>query len=319
MGNSFLSRAFIVVWVSWLAVTTYSYVCLVRGSYCFDQKRQQQSQTPDREEKSNPEVSKKEEVEEKPNLTTEQGNYRFAWYDQIQFHRSNNQPELLKDLEDKLISLSEYLNKNKDRDLIIIGAYEKTDPLGARGGLARANSVRDILLKLGLINKNQARLSSKSDSLIYSESGSNIIGCVSFLFQKNYEGLNNLTENEFNALYEELKVDHHIYFDIGSSIMNITPQMHSYFSKLKSFLSQREHIVHIIGHTDNIGWPKRNSSLSRRRAIQVKNYLIDQGISYKLLKIKGKGSSNPIESNETEQGREKNRRVQIKLDQFKKK
>ena len=67
----------------------------------------------------------------------------------------------------------------------------------------------------------------------------------------------------------------------------------------------------INGHTDNIGDDAFNMELSINRANAVKEFLINQGVDSAILKIVGHGENNPVESNDTEKGRAKNRRVEI--------
>lgn len=69
--------------------------------------------------------------------------------------------------------------------------------------------------------------------------------------------------------------------------------------------------VQIDGHTDNIGSDSFNNELSEKRAEAVKQYLIKKGIKENLFIIKGYGSKSPIKSNDTEEGRKENRRVEI--------
>ncbi len=71
--------------------------------------------------------------------------------------------------------------------------------------------------------------------------------------------------------------------------------------------------VNIIGHTDNIGSEIDNQKLSENRAISVRDFLIDKQIKSSRLVHSGKGESQPIESNLTEEGRFQNRRVEFKL------
>lgn len=66
----------------------------------------------------------------------------------------------------------------------------------------------------------------------------------------------------------------------------------------------------IIGHTDAIDTNEYNIPLSQRRAQAVKDYLVEQGADASRLKIKGMGESDPIATNETEQGRFRNRRIE---------
>lgn len=71
--------------------------------------------------------------------------------------------------------------------------------------------------------------------------------------------------------------------------------------------------LEIIGHTDNIGDRKSNQKLSVERAKTVYSYLIAKGVSEERLSYKGMGNSVPIDTNKTEEGRSKNRRVEFKI------
>jgi len=70
-------------------------------------------------------------------------------------------------------------------------------------------------------------------------------------------------------------------------------------------------LVAIVGHTDSSGDPKYNLWLSRERAKSVAKYLISTGISEYQIRVIGRGSEEPIASNETREGRMQNRRVDI--------
>ncbi|MCI2400706.1 OmpA family protein [Aliiroseovarius subalbicans] len=69
--------------------------------------------------------------------------------------------------------------------------------------------------------------------------------------------------------------------------------------------------VEIVGHTDNIGDPGYNLSLSRRRAAAVAAVLFDNGVSAGRVVTIGRGEDQPIASNYSPQGRAQNRRVEI--------
>jgi outer membrane protein OmpA-like peptidoglycan-associated protein len=70
--------------------------------------------------------------------------------------------------------------------------------------------------------------------------------------------------------------------------------------------------VVVEGHTDAVGSDTYNQSLSERRAAAVKSYLVGQGIAASRIESRGYGESQPVADNETELGRSKNRRVEIK-------
>lgn len=73
--------------------------------------------------------------------------------------------------------------------------------------------------------------------------------------------------------------------------------------------------LQIEGHTDSSGRAEMNQKLSQRRAESVKNFLTDRGIDPARLTAVGYGSSKPLQSNETPEGRKQNRRVELKLAQ----
>lgn len=71
--------------------------------------------------------------------------------------------------------------------------------------------------------------------------------------------------------------------------------------------------VELSGHTDSRGSDTYNQSLSEKRAASVKRYLMDQGISGARMTSIGFGESQPVADNETDEGRQKNRRVELKI------
>jgi OOP family OmpA-OmpF porin len=72
----------------------------------------------------------------------------------------------------------------------------------------------------------------------------------------------------------------------------------------------------IVGHTDSLGSESFNQSLSEQRAQAVADYLIEGGIEEDRLTVKGMGESQPIASNDTAEGRAKNRRVEVEIPEF---
>ena len=71
--------------------------------------------------------------------------------------------------------------------------------------------------------------------------------------------------------------------------------------------------LQISGHTDNVGDDQKNLILSKKRAEAVKNYMITQGIDATRLYALYFGETMPIATNDTSEGRQKNRRVEMKI------
>ena len=69
----------------------------------------------------------------------------------------------------------------------------------------------------------------------------------------------------------------------------------------------------IVGHTDSVGTDAYNQSLSERRARETAAYLTTQGVASARLRTSGRGESEPVESNATDAGRQKNRRVEVAI------
>ena len=72
-------------------------------------------------------------------------------------------------------------------------------------------------------------------------------------------------------------------------------------------------MVIATGHTDNVGTDAYNQKLSERRAAAVKEYLVSKGIPASKITTIGKGESQPVATNKTAEGRQKNRRVDIEF------
>ncbi len=94
---------------------------------------------------------------------------------------------------------------------------------------------------------------------------------------------------------------------------SLTPASHEILDQVAATLRDNPHVgqIRIEGHTDHLGNDAWNQDLSERRAITVRNYLIAQGVDAKRLVAKGFGETTPIATNDTEEGRELNRRVEF--------
>lgn len=68
--------------------------------------------------------------------------------------------------------------------------------------------------------------------------------------------------------------------------------------------------IRVSGHTDNVGDPQRNQALSEARAQAVRDYLVAHGIDGGRIEAVGYGDTHPVASNDTEEGRQQNRRIE---------
>ena len=109
-----------------------------------------------------------------------------------------------------------------------------------------------------------------------------------------------------------LKLPSGISFDFNSAA--VKPEFRPVLDQVAQTLaSYQSTFVDISGHTDSIGSDAVNQRLSEQRAKAVADYLGYQGVNAARVATRGFGKTYPIASNDTEQGRAENRRVEIKL------
>lgn len=106
--------------------------------------------------------------------------------------------------------------------------------------------------------------------------------------------------------------DSGLLFDVGS--YQLRPQTRENLVKLAETLQKYEDTeVLVEGHTDDRGTEEYNMTLSENRAKSVYNQLVRQGVSSTRVTVLGYGESQPIETNNTAEGRQQNRRVEIAI------
>ncbi len=103
-----------------------------------------------------------------------------------------------------------------------------------------------------------------------------------------------------------------ILFETGSA--KLLPESYPILDRVVRILKENPGIkMEIAGHTDSRGSAKSNQILSEKRAKSVKEYLVQKGISPDRLQTVGYGETKPIASNNTKEGRRKNRRVEFRV------
>ncbi len=156
------------------------------------------------------------------------------------------------------------------------------------------------------VNKNYALNVSRKGYLFYSE---------------------NFSFKDVKASYEHpfLKDVPLQQIDTGASIVlnnvffptnkfDLSPESDAELNKLVAFMKNNPTIkIQISGHTDNVGTPDKNKILSENRAKSVYTYLIDHSIGAERLTYKGYGQTVPVATNDTPEGRQLNRRTEMKI------
>jgi OOP family OmpA-OmpF porin len=105
-----------------------------------------------------------------------------------------------------------------------------------------------------------------------------------------------------------------IEFESGKAAL--TPSGRAILDEMAAAMKKlKERRIDIIGHTDNQGLRATNQGLSQARADAVKDYLSGQGIKGDLLTTSGQGPDRPVASNDSVEGRARNRRIEFRLAQ----
>jgi OOP family OmpA-OmpF porin len=110
-----------------------------------------------------------------------------------------------------------------------------------------------------------------------------------------------------------IEINEQVHFEYNKA--NILPDSDTLLTAVAQVLKDHPEIkkISIEGHTDNKGAPAYNATLSQKRADAVMKWLVDHGIEKKRMSAKGFGQTKPIADNKTDEGREKNRRVEFKI------
>jgi OOP family OmpA-OmpF porin len=102
-----------------------------------------------------------------------------------------------------------------------------------------------------------------------------------------------------------------VLFDFNK--WDIKPEAHGLLDEVVTILKKNPELKGVIeGHTDSIGSEEYNQELSEKRARAVEKYIEEHGVDADRYTVKGYGESKPVASNDTEEGRQENRRVELK-------
>ena len=103
-----------------------------------------------------------------------------------------------------------------------------------------------------------------------------------------------------------------VHFDTDKA--SLRPDSYSELAELLDYLQRHEEIkIEIAGHTDNAGGDAHNLKLSQDRANAIVKYLMSKGIKATRLIARGYGASQPVSDNATEEGRQQNRRTEVRI------
>jgi OmpA-OmpF porin, OOP family len=103
-----------------------------------------------------------------------------------------------------------------------------------------------------------------------------------------------------------------VHFDVGKATLR--PESFPELEELVAYLKNKEDIkIEIAGHTDNVGKDADNLKLSQQRADAIRNYVLKKGIQPARVTAKGYGTAEPVADNDTDEGRQLNRRTEVRV------
>ncbi|EAS20845.1 hypothetical protein BBFL7_01736 [Flavobacteria bacterium BBFL7] len=210
-----------------------------------------------------------------------------------------------------------YLDKHPNQKFHITGLYtsdEKNNSAFTNLGEARANDVKNHLSSLGY-DTTHMEIKGKLSNQLDTRNGI-VYGPINYHLTDFPSGKSAaLLENELDNLAADIRANPLIlHFATGASTINLSNEQREKISKMVHYLDARPQASLIsVGHTDNTGSRSTNTTISANRAEFAKSYLVENGISSSRIESSGKGPDEPIATNDTEEGKEQNRRVVVTL------
>ena len=294
-------------------------------------------------------------IQRTPFVVNYQGNPLFQSPDHILFEKSKANGLIPEKIQAGLDSLAAYMKAHPNQDLEITGAYgeqEANDSDQPNLGLGRANFIRQSLLGRGIPADQLILLPKQSRMAELFGEGDTLFGGIAFRLldrtngqlagaETGATGNESVSENESAAGSNERRAGEtgegvdaenageeptpepalsfapkNFLFETAKSDLILSAADRDYISSVIQYLRQNpSRKLLLIGHADNVGTPERNMQFGRNRANTVKQFFTSFGLSATQISTESKGDTAPVQSNDTEEGRRQNRRVEIRISQ----
>lgn len=284
------AATFFLVW-SCIALISHHYLSINYPNYCFSKNITKQS-------------SKNFEKDYKLVISNNINDTIFKFQDTLICLKNSNQ--ILVNNTIFFDSIASYLNSNYGEYLAIYGFYDEVENSNITNlGMARAETLKEIAVNKG-VNVSKLETYGKLKPLVFAKNN-NCYNAIKLQFQKrNISYIDSIEKAISNKVL-------HIEFTNDNTIAN-TEIIDDYIPLLNQYLNKKHgKEITIIGHTDNIGYYQNNLVKGLTQANIIKDYLISNGIITTKISTNSKGESEPIAAKYTEEGKAKNRRIEIKI------
>ncbi len=228
-------------------------------------------------------------------------------YDQFYFPDTNGRARLNNNNRAFLDSIARYLLRRTDRQLQVRGEYRPSEQGITQGffdnlGLARAQYGRLQLIERGL-DRDRITLDYRLDSTGRLQEPLHFEAYIiadTTGYERESFTFRNMTFTDAN-------------FAFDSDEFRPAPACVLYADSVKTYLEENPgKELHIVGHTDRVGTAGYNYDLGMRRAQSAKDYFVELGVQAPIT-LKSMGERRPVATNQTAEGRQKNRRVNFIL------
>lgn len=261
------------------------------------------------------------------------GNFQTKSDNSIIFELSDWEPTIPMQALSSLKSVALYLANNSEKKLILTGRFgttELNDSDFPNNGIARAEAIKKELVSYGAPEK---LIEVKADSVAeLTLTCGKIMTAIDFNFEKQNEIAqtvpteekikneenNSSTENvdtiiKTESTFQENKT-YIVFYKENTFKPEVDEEMDTYLKSLANYLKEhpKDRLL-LMGHTDNIGDKSKHFNFGKYRARKLRDVLLEYKIEKRRIKTDSKGSSKPLESNKTPEGRFQNRRVEISI------
>ena len=268
-------------------------------------------------------------------FTVSDGNFQTKSDNSIIFELSDWEPIIPMQALSSLKSVALYLANNSEKKLILTGRFgmnELNDSDFPNNGFARAEAIKKELVSYGAPNK---LIEVKADSLTEMNlTCGRIMTGIDFSFEKKEviaatdsvelkeEKDTNLINISTDEVVSNVKTEstfredktYLVFYNENTFKPAIDEEVDIYFKSLAKYLKEHpKNRLLLIGHTDNIGDKSKHFNYGKYRARKLRDVLLEYGIEKRRIKTDSKGSSKPLGSNSTSEGRAQNRRVELSI------